>query len=79
MLKIITLISSTFIIISLLDNQAISKTTDVDKLLNQTSLTTNKKNISSFKKYKLTSALSSQLIDKSGQKKVNYKSFRGPD
>ena len=75
MLKIITLISSTFIIISLLDNQAISKTTDVDKLLNQTSLTTNKKNISSFKKYKLTSALSSQLIDKSGQKKVNYKSL----
>ncbi len=75
MLKIIALIPSTLIIICLLGNQAISKTTDVDKFLNKTSLTANKRNISSFKKSKFTSELTPQLIHKHQQKNLNRKTL----
>ncbi len=75
MLKIIPLIPSTFIIICLLGDQAISKTTDVDKFLNKTSLTANKSKISSFKKSKFTSELTPKLIQKHQHKNLNRKTL----
>ncbi|MCL2931666.1 MAG: ShlB/FhaC/HecB family hemolysin secretion/activation protein [Trichodesmium sp. MAG_R03] len=75
MLKIIPLISSTLIIIFLFDNQALSKTIEVDKFLNKTLLIANKAKIPSFKKYKFISELTPKLIDKHRSEKVNPKSL----
>ncbi|MGD1808090.1 ShlB/FhaC/HecB family hemolysin secretion/activation protein [Dapis sp. BLCC M126] len=75
MLKIIPLIPSTFIIICLLANQAISKTTEVDKFLNKTSLTAKKSKISLFKESKFTSESTPKLIDKHQHKNLNHKTL----
>ena len=81
MLKIITLIPTTFIMICLLGNQAISKTTDVDKFLNKTSLTPNKNKVSLFKKSKFISELTPKKKreykreEAEGNKKLNPKTL----
>ena len=74
MFKIITLIPSSFIIIGLFGNQALPETIDVDKLLNKTSLTVHKREISSFKKSKFSDELTPKLIDKHGEEKTVPKS-----
>ena len=74
MFKIITLIPSSFIIIGLFGNQALPETIDVDKLLNKTSLTVHKREISSFKKSKFSDELTPKLIDKHGEEKAVPKS-----
>ncbi|NEQ41277.1 MAG: ShlB/FhaC/HecB family hemolysin secretion/activation protein [Okeania sp. SIO3I5] len=78
MLKIITLIPTTFIIICLLGNQAISKTTDVDKFLNKTSLTPNKNKISLFKKSKFTSELTPKKKAEDRRKEAEEKKKINP-
>ena len=74
MFKIITLIPSSFIIIGLFGNQALPETIDVDKLLNKTSLTVHKREISSFKKSKFSDELTPKLMDKHGEEKAVPKS-----
>lgn len=74
MFKIITLIPSSFIIIGLFGNQALPETIDLDKLLNKTSLTVHKREISSFKKSKFSDELTPKLIDKHGEEKTVPKS-----
>ena len=75
MFKLIPLIPSTFIIICLLANQAVSKTADVDKLLNKNSLPHNKGQSLSFKNYKFTSEFTPKLIHKYQQKNLNRKTL----
>ena len=74
MFKIITLIPSSFIIIGLFGNQALPETIDVDKLLNKTSLTVHKREISSFKKSKFSDEVTPKLMDKHGEEKAVPKS-----
>lgn len=75
MLKIIPLISSTLIIISFFENQALSKTIDVNKFLNKTSLMAKKEKDPPLKKGQFISESTARLIDKQPLKKVNPKNL----
>lgn len=75
MLKIIPLISSTLIIISFFENQALSKTIDVNKFLNKTSLMAKKEKDPPLKKGQFISESTARLIDKQRLKKVNPKNL----
>ncbi|MCL2923924.1 MAG: ShlB/FhaC/HecB family hemolysin secretion/activation protein [Trichodesmium sp. MAG_R04] len=75
MLKIIPLISSTLIIISFFENQALSKTIDVNKFLNKTSLMAKKEKYPPLKKGQFISESTARLIHKQRWKKVNTKNL----
>ncbi|MDY7008045.1 MAG: ShlB/FhaC/HecB family hemolysin secretion/activation protein, partial [Cyanobacteriota bacterium] len=73
MFKLIALIPTTFIIICLLANQAVSKTTDVDKSWDKTSVKTKKWHCLSCKNFKLISKSTPKLIYKYRNKNLRRK------
>ncbi|NEP07164.1 MAG: ShlB/FhaC/HecB family hemolysin secretion/activation protein, partial [Okeania sp. SIO4D6] len=73
MFQFITLIPTTFIIICLLANQAVSKTADVDKLWDKTSVKTKKGHCLSCKNFKLISKSTPKLIYKYQHKNLKRK------
>ena len=74
-LQLIAFIPSTFIIICLLSNQAVSKTVDVNQLLKKTSRKFNKKHNPSFKSYKFKSEFTPKLSQRYPDQNLNQKNL----